>query len=393
MDPLNRFPQVMQEYLVSRVRQVNAENRERVLALRTKKDALAYQDRLRRNMRKVFGRHPRRTPLNPRITGVVERDDYRIEKVIFESRPGLPVTGNLYIPNGRTEPGPAVLGVCGHSGEGKGCEAYQSFSQGLAKKGYVVFIFDPLSQGERLQYHDGKGGSVVGPCTAEHNFMGRQNILVGPYFGSWRVWDGMRAMDYLLSRPEVDPDCVGLTGNSGGGTMTTLLLANDDRFAMAAPSCYITSWRCNSENELPADAEQQPPWTLGLGMEMSDLLMLQAPKPLIVLTQESDYFDQRGALETFDKLKHLWKLLGAEDAVEFFTGPRTHGYWIENREAMYGFFNKHAGVKAPKKEPPITIEEQQTLWCTQSGQVDEMKPATVFDFVRADSERLRRERG
>jgi cephalosporin-C deacetylase-like acetyl esterase len=393
MEPLNRFPQVMQEYLVSRVREVNAKNLERIMSLRTKKDALAYQDQLRRNMHRVFGRKPGRTPLNPRITGVVERDEYRIEKVIIDSRPGLPVTGNLYVPKGRTEPGPAVLGVCGHSGEGKGCDTYQSFSQGLAKKGYVVFIFDPLSQGERIQYPDGKGGSHVGGCCAEHNFMGRQNILTGPYFGSWRVWDGMRAMDYLLSRPEVDPECVGLTGNSGGGTMTTLILANDDRFAMGAPSCYITSWRCNAENELPADAEQQPPWTLGLGMEMGDLLMLQAPKPLIVLTQESDYFDQRGALDMYDRLKRLWKLLGAEDNVEFFTGPRPHGYWIENREAMYGFFNKHAGVHAPKKEPAIEIEEQPTLWCTASGQVDELKPATVSDFVRERSRELAEERG
>jgi len=393
MEPLNRMPQVMQEYLVSRVRQVNAANWERVMSLRTRRDALAYQERLRRDMRKVFGRFPARTPLNPRITGVVERDKYRIEKVIFESRPGLPVTGNLYIPKGRTGPGPAVLGVCGHSAEGKACETYQSFSQGLARKGWVVFIFDPFSQGERLQYHDGKGGSLVGPCTAEHNFMGRQNILLGQYFGSWRVWDGIRAMDYLLTRPEVDPACVGLTGNSGGGTMTTLLVANDDRFAMAAPGCYITSWRCNAENELPADAEQQPPWTLGLGMEMSDLLMLHAPKPLILLTQEQDYFDQRGALETYEKLKHLWKLLGAEENVEMFTGPRTHGYWQENREAMYGFFNKHAGVRAPQKEPELQLEDQQTLWCTKTGQVDELKPATVFDFVRAEAQQLAEKRG
>ncbi len=393
MDPLNRFPQVMQEYLVSRVREVNAANRERIMALRTKKDALAYQDQLRRDMRKVFGAKPRRTPLNPRVTGVIERDGYRVENIIIDSRPDFPVTGNLYVPEGRIEPGPAVLGVCGHSGEGKACDAYQSFCQGLVTKGYVVFIFDPLSQGERLQYHDGEGGSTVGPCTAEHNFMGRQTILTGEFFGSWRVWDGMRGLDYLLSRPEVDPDCIGLTGNSGGGTMTTLILANDERFAMAAPSCYITSWQCNAENELPADAEQQPPNALGLGMEMNDLLMLQAPKPLIVLTQEQDYFDQRGALDTYEKLKHFWKLLGAEDNVEFFTGPRPHGYWIENREAMYGFFNKHAGVKAPKKEPEITIEDQPTLWCTETGQVDEMNPATVSDFVRDRSQMLGEKRG
>ena len=393
MDPLNRFPQVMQEYLVSRVREVNCANRERIMALRTKKDALAYQDQLRRDMRKVFGPRPPRTALKPRIVGELDRDSYRVEKIIFESRPNLPVTANLYLPKGLRKPAPGVVGVCGHSAEGKGGMTYQSFAQGLARKGYVVLIFDPFSQGERLQYPDGKGGSIVGGCTTEHNFMGRQTILVGPYFGSWRVWDGIRALDYLLTREEVDPARVGLTGNSGGGTMTTLILANEDRFAMAAPSCYITSWQCDAENELPADSEQQPFWSLGLGMEMNDLLMLQAPKPLIVLTQESDYFDVRGAMDTYDKLKHLWKLLGAEDNVEFFTGPRVHGYWIENREAMYGFFNKHAGVRAPKKEPELTLEAQEDLWCTKSGQVDELKPATVHDFVREQSRQLATERG
>jgi len=393
MEPLNRFPQVMQEYLVARVRAVSDANRERILGMRSKKAALAYQDELRRAMRKVFGRYPRRTPLNPEIVGTLERDGYRVERIIFESRPNFPVTANLYVPDGLSGPAPAVLGVCGHSAEGKGELFYQSFSQGLARKGFVVLIFDPMSQGERLQYFDGKGGSRVGGCTVEHNWMGRQQILVGEFFGSWRVWDGMRAMDYLLTREEVDPERVGLTGNSGGGTMTTLILANDDRYAMAAPGCYITSWRCNVENELPADAEQQPPFTLAQGMEMGDLLMLHAPKPLILLTQEQDYFDVRGAMDTFERLRHFWGLLGAEDNVQLHTGPRPHGYHIENREAMYGFFAKHAGVRAAAKEPELTLEEQPALWCTDSGQVAERRPATAFDFTRERSEQLAQKRG
>lgn len=399
MEPLNRMPRMMQEYLVSRVVEVNRANRERIFALRSRKDALAYQDDLRRAMRRVFGRFPQGGParsaaaLKPEIVGTLQRDGYRIEKIIFESRPNFPVTANLYIPDGLTGPTPAVLGVCGHSAEGKGGETYQSFSQGLARKGFVTLIFDPMSQGERLQYVGRDGKSRVGPCTGEHNFMGRQQILVGEFFGSWRVWDGIRAMDYLLTREEVDPARVGLTGNSGGGTMTVLILANDDRFAMGAPGCYVTSWRCNAENELPADAEQQPPFTLGQGMEMGDLLMLQAPKPLILLTQEQDYFDVRGAIDTFERLRHVWKLLGAEENVQLHIGPRAHGYHLENREAMYGFFAQHAGVRASAKEPELTLEEQETLWCTKSGQVHERKPATVFDFTRARSQELAGRRG
>jgi len=398
VEPLNRFGRTMQEFMVRRVRAISEENRETILGMRSRKAALEYQEHVRRGLRKTFGRKPAKTPLRARVTGTVERDAYTIEKVIFESRPNLPVTGNLYLPHDLDGPAPAVLGVCGHSANGKACEAYQSFSQGLARKGYVVFIFDPFSQGERMQYPDGEGGSVVGVCTREHNWMGRQQILVGEFFGSWRAWDGVQALEYLRDRPEVDPDQIGLTGNSGGGTMTTMLLAatgawlGETPFAMAAPSCYITTWRCNVENELPADSEQQPPHALEFGMEMGDLLMLHAPKPLILLGQEHDYFDARGLEDTYERLKHFWGLFGAEDDLQLFIGPRPHGYHQENREAMYAFFGRYTGLDT-SGEPDLTIDDEKTLWCTESGQVDELDPATVFDFTRARSEELAERRG
>jgi len=411
---------MMQEYLVRRIRAVDAANDERVFGLKSKKAALAYQDGLRRNIRKCFGPLPRRTPLNARIVGEIDRDAYRIEKIIFESRPNFPVTANLYLPKRHEFPLPAVLGVCGHSVDGKAAEFYQSFSQGLARKGYVVLVFDPISQGERMQYPDGKGGSWIGACCPEHNHIGKQQILAGEFFGTWRVWDGIRALDYLLSRPEVDPAHVGITGNSGGGTMTTLLLANEDRFTMAAPSCYITTWRCNVENELPADAEQQPPKALSFGMDMSDLLMVHAPKPLIILTQEKDYFDVRGARQAYERLRHVYKLLGAPGNVAFFTGPDHHGYHPPNRRAMYTFFEYACGrpVAAGKRsatalcsrglalgsgrhlalerEPKLSIEDEATLYCTESGQVDDPAqagPATCFHFTREKSQALAEKRG
>jgi pimeloyl-ACP methyl ester carboxylesterase len=398
VERLDRFGRMMQEYMVRRVRAISDSNRETILGLRSKKAALEYQEHVRKGLRKTFGRKPAKTPLNARTVGTVERDAYTIEKVIFESRPNLPVTGNLYVPNDLDGPVPAVLGVCGHSVEGKASDAYQSFSQGLARNGYVVFIFDPFSQGERMQYPDGEGGSIVGPCTREHNWMGRQQTLLGEFFGAWRAWDGVQAVEYLRGRSEVDPAQIGLTGNSGGGTMTTMLLAatgawfGETPFSMAAPSCYITTWRCNVENELPADAEQQPPHALEFGMEMGDLLMLHAPKPLILLGQEHDYFDARGLEDTYDRLKHFWGLFGAEDDLQLFIGPRPHGYHQENREAMYAFFGGCTGLVS-SGEPELTIEEDETLWCTESGQVDELKPATVPDFTRARSQELAEKRG
>ncbi len=389
MEPLNRFPQMQQEHLIALVRTAEAEQEARKAALRTKQDARQYQDQVRRKLRRVFGRLPRRTPLKPRITATFERDAYRVEKVLFESRPGFPVTGLLYLPQRRRFPAPGVLASCGHSLNGKADRNYQAFCQGLAHKGYVVFIYDPISQGERMQYPDAQGKSRYGLGVGEHIQAGDQQLLVGEFFGTWRVWDGIRALDYLLSRPEVDPNHVGLTGNSGGGTLTTLLCANDDRFTMAAPGCYVTTFRRNAENELPADSEQIPPRLLELGLDMDDLFALHAPKPLILLTAEKDYFDQRGALQAFARLKRLYRLLGAPDNVAMMTGPEGHGYRQPLREAMYGFFNRACGkVREGAREPKLQIEADEVLNVTPRGQVYHLKPRTVFSFTREKSRAL-----
>ena len=191
-------------------------------------------------IRECFGPEPERTALNPRVTGTVERDAYTIENVIFESRPGMLVTANLYIPKGRPFPLPGVVGTCGHSDNGKAEAAYQSFSQALARQGYVVLIYDPIGQGERLQYVNEKLGSRIGVGVYEHLYAGNQQMLVGEFFGAWRAWDGIRALDYLLTRKEVDPKHIGVTGNSGGGTMTTwlvLILATNGVMIALPSSC------------------------------------------------------------------------------------------------------------------------------------------------------------
>lgn len=392
MEPLNRFPQMMQEYLIAKVRAAEVEADARKRQIRTKAHALAYQEELREKVRRIFGPFPKRTPLNARTTGVLERPGYRMEKIIFESRPQFPVTANLYIPDTSGLPAPCVLAACGHSYNGKAEEKYQSFCQGLVKKGYVVLIYDPIGQGERLQYPDGRGGSRYGVGVGEHIHAANQQLLIGEFFGTWRVWDGIRALDYLLSRPEVDRTHIGVTGNSGGGTLTTLLVANDDRFTMAAPGCYVTTFRRNAENELPADSEQIPPGLLALGMDIDDLLALHAPKPLILLTQEKDYFDQRGSVEVFQRLQRLYRLLGKPENLAMITGPEGHGYGKPLREAMYGFFNRACGREEDSQEPPLQIEPDELLYATETGQVADLSVRTVFSFTRQTAAALASER-
>ena len=410
IQPLNRFPRMVHDFFVRQVR-LNERRHLRALAqLKTKADAEAYVKSAQDRIRQSFGPEPERTPLNARVTNTVDRDTYTIENVIFESRPGFPVTANLYLPKERAGRLPAVVGTCGHSTNGKAAEAYQSFAQGLARLGYACLIYDPIGQGERLQYADENLKSRIGVGVREHLHAGNQQFLVGEFFGSWRAWDGVRALDYLLTRPEIDPNRIGVTGNSGGGTMTTWLCGVEQRWAMAAPSCFVTTFRRNLENELPQDTEQCPPAVLALGLDHADFLAAMAPKPVIILAKERDYFDVRGSEETYERLRKLYRLLGAEDNVALFYGPTGHGYSQENREAMFSWFNRGTGIPASgdgdfdgvlratgdvafTAEPEITIEKDETLWCTPNGQVAELPGTkTVFEFTRAASKQLAAQR-
>jgi dienelactone hydrolase len=288
---------------------------------------------------------------------------------------------------------PAVVGTCGHSVTGKGEKAYQSFAQGLARMGYVVLLYDPIGQGERLQYTDADLKPRVGVGTREHLYAGNQQFLVGEFVGAWRAWDGIRALDYLLSREEVDPKHVGVTGNSGGGTMTTWLCGVEPRWTMAAPSCFVTTFRRNLENELPADTEQCPPRALALGLDHDDFLAAMAPKPIIVLGKEKDYFDARGNEEAYLRLKRLYKLLDAEDNIARFRGPTYHGYSQENREAMYRWFNGVTKISDAQTEPALTLEEDATLHCTLRGQVAALESRPIYSFTKAKSQSLAQSRG
>lgn len=385
---LNRFPRMVQEFFVARENALHQQRLERLAALKTKADAEAYVRAIRAKIRESFGPFPEKTPLNARVTKSSDRDAYTIEHVLFESRPGFVVSANLYIPKGRRFPLPGVVGSCGHSVNGKAIDTYQSFCQGLARLGYVVLIFDPIGQGERMQYVDANWKPMRGTGTAEHNYAGIQQVLVDERFCTWRAWDAIRALDYLVTRKEVDTRHLGITGNSGGGTMTTWLCGLDDRWTMAAPSCFVTELRRNMENELGADMEQIPPRALALGLDHEDFLAALAPKPVIILAKEKDYFDARGNEAAYERLKRLYRLLGAENNVAYFIGPTYHGYSQENREAMYRWFNRCTGISDATTEPALVLEKEESLWCAPQGQVAALGSKPIHDFIRDKSKVL-----
>jgi len=375
---------VLDDY-VRRLRELDARRSERLADITTPALARAYCDEVRRQARACLSPLPERTPLHTQRTGRVQRVGYTIELLTFESRPGVLVTANLYVPAGLSAPAPAVLATCGHAEAGKAEPRYQAFCQRLAVAGFVVLVYDPINQGERDQYYGLADREAVRGCVAAHNMMGKQLEFTGDWFGAWRLWDGMRALDVLLSRPEVDPSRVGVTGNSGGGTMATWLFAADDRLTMGAPSCFVTTFLRNLENEEPADVEQYPPGAIARGLEMVDFLIGRAPAPLILLGQRNDFFDRRGFLQAASEARRIYELLGADDRFDAHLGAHGHGYHDDNQAAMVRFFARQAGLGAATVadgDGPLPAE---ALWATPEGQVLAVGATPIPRLIAAQS--------
>ena len=365
------YQHLVHRHYVDRLRRIHAARDARLAALSTAAEAQEYVEAARRAVAASFQPVPDKTPLNVQVTRTVTREAYDIECLTFESRPQTLVTANLYLPHAGAPPHPGVIFPCGHSGIGKAEPLYQECCQRLARAGFVVLIYDPYNQGERDQFFALPEDSPLRRnCCQAHNMMGKQMELLGEYFGMWRAWDGMRALDVLLERPEVDPKHLGLTGNSGGGTMSTWLWAAEPRFTMAAPSCFVTTFLANLENEIPADCEQYPPGVLGAGCEMADLLAAAAPKPISVVGQKYCYFDRRGLTRASEDLKHVYRLLDDESKVELFIGDNPHGFHPDAQQHVTRFFCRHAGLPAPNEDgfTPV-VETPETLYATETGEV------------------------
>ena len=385
MNPL--FGNAVNDYYVELLREKDRSRRQRLAALKSKNDALAYCAEVRRKIRTLLVLPSEKTPLNPQITGTLDFPSFTMEKLVFESRPHFFVTANFYLPKNRRAQVPGILFLCGHSPNGKSYEAYQLAVHGLAAAGFAVIVADPISQGERLQFLDVPG--FQGNCCIEHNLLGRQLELSGDFFGSWRIWDAIRTLDYLLGRPEVDSSRVGVTGTSGGGTLTAWINAVDDRLTMTVPVCSITKWLSNAENELPVDHEQLPPGALAAGLDMGDFLLAAAPRPLMILSERNDYFDPRGAFSTFEEIKRIYTLSGAGNAVEYFMAGGNHSYSSDNRQKMYDFFCRISKSEPMKSVPEFPAVPDAELWAAPGGQVKNIfQSKSVRDFALERTQEL-----
>jgi cephalosporin-C deacetylase-like acetyl esterase len=343
----------------------------------------------------AIGGLPERTPLHARTVDSLERDGYRVEKVIFESQPKFYVTANLYLPTTGHPPYPAVLYPLGHELGGKANPTWQQMLATLARRGYVALTWDPLGQGERVQlYSPDLRDSMVGSSTTEHTILGIQCLLTGQHIARYTIWDGIRALDYLLSRKEVDPERVAITGNSGGGTHSAYIAGLDDRIRVAAPSCFITSWHRMLKTLGPQDAEQVFPGWLGDGLDYPDFLYAASPKPYLILSAIRDFFPIDGARETFQEAKHTYSAIGAGQTIDMFEADDGHGYSLPRRMAAYHWLSHELRDRDDTAaEVPVTPESEEVLFCTTTGQVvTSLGGETVFTLNQARAERLRESR-
>lgn len=350
-----------------------------VAAIKSLNEWKSRQNMVRQTLADVIGKFPEKTPLNPVITGVRKKDGYTIENIIFESQPGFYVTSSLFIPANATN-APAVIYCSGHSETGY--RSYQNILVNLVKKGFVVFAFDPLGQGERLQYYNPeKKKSDLGSPTGEHSYVGAQAFITGNTLASTMIWDGIRALDYLVTRPEVDTARIGITGRSGGGTQSSYIAAMEPRFKAVAPENYITNMTRIFQTIGPQDAEQNFPGSILKGLDMADLLAVRAPKPALLIATTMDMFPIKGVEESAREISQIYQAYGSPGSFKMVSDDGPHASTKKNREAMYAFFQKTLNNPGDSTDIRIPTLDADDLLVTRDGQIStSLKSATVFDL-------------
>jgi dienelactone hydrolase len=342
------------------------------------------QQRVGKTFMGIVGPFPKRTPLHARITKTVQGEGYMVEDIVYQSEPNFYVTGSLFIPDGVDEPAPTVIYVSGHAS--KGYRAFQHRILNLVKKGFIVFAYDPVGQGERLQYFNSKTGrSKRGDPTHQHSYPGAQAFITGSSMARYEIWDGICAVDYLLSRKKlVDPDRIGITGASGGGTQAAYIAAFDKRIYAAAPSNYITSFRRLLESVGPQDAEQNLSDEIAVGLDHADLLEVRTPKPTLMLTTTRDFFSIQGARETAHEVSQIYNAYGIPGRFDMVEDDAPHSYTRKNRKAMYAFFQKYLDNPGSSEDINVNPLPKKVLQVTHTGQVATSFPRgeTVFSLNR-----------
>jgi len=370
-----------QIYEAIKVRQANYEK------LKTTEDIEAYQVKMRNFFKTNIGGFPEPTPLNAKVVGNGQKANFRYEKIIYESQPGYYVTAILYLPLSEG-PYPGILMPCGHSKNGKAAETYQRAAISLAMHGFATLVYDPVGQGERY-FPYGENSHQLG-STTEHTLLNGGAVPTGANVSMYRIWDGMRGIDYLEEREDILTDKLGVTGNSGGGTLTSFIMALDDRVYVAAASCYLTDYKELTEDSGPHDGEQNTFNQLSFGMNHPDFINMRAPKPTLMCVATRDFFNINGAWRTYREAKRTYSRMGYAERVDLVETDMTHGFSIQLREGMVRWMKRWImGIDEPVFEPDFEILTDAEALCSESGNVAELPGfLSAFDLNRQRAEAL-----
>ncbi|HUT34151.1 MAG TPA: acetyl xylan esterase [Planctomycetota bacterium] len=324
---------------------------------------------------------PEKTPLNAQVFGKIEREGYSIEKAYIESRPGFYACGNLFRPLGKKGPFPAVAcphghwaqGRFGHEGEPKGSVPARCIT--LARMGCVVFAYDMVG------YNDSK--AQIG-----HSIAGTRNELWGISLMALQTWNAVRVLDWLQTLPDVDPEKLAVTGCSGGGTQTFMIMGIDPRVKVAAPVNMIS---CTMQGG--CECENAP--LLRIETNNMEIGALMAPRPLILCNVSGDWTKETPKVE-YPAIRSVFDLCGVPDRVTNVPLQGPHGYPKGHREAVYNFFRKWLmGIQdaTPFTEPPFQVEKKEELLVWQGRELpkDAKKRDTLEAYMIAECRRQRDE--
>ena len=381
-----RQPLAFHQYLIRGLHQQTME-RDRALAdaLKKKKTALQYITDVRQRMKSLIGELPERGDLKAQIVGRVQGEGFHVEKIVFQSEPGRYVTAHLYLPDNVDRRLPACVEMCGHGLNGKGNGSMLAYR--MAANGIAVMVVDPLSQGERLQLHDRQGTPLTRGVTTEHTLIDVPYLLLGSSLAAQEYFDNSRAIDYLLTRSDIDPSRIGAYGFSGGGTQAAYLAALDERIQCTCVALFFSSRERTLELIGPSDGCQQIPNEGSLHIEIADMALMGAPRPFLVLDGKYDFVDHWGALRGFDDLQRVYTTLGYPERVRQYYAEDGHGAPLDVQREMVSWFRRWL---ASDESPLVDVAPWQgkDMNCTKRGQVNLEYPdaRSVTDMTLARME-------
>lgn len=361
-----------------------ADRKARVDQIKTAAAWQSYREQLRAKMVASLGGFPERTPLNANVTTTFSSGGVKVENLLYESLPGYFVSASFFKRDDlKGKKLPVIVYCSGHSANGYRSAGYQQIILNYVRKGFAVLAFDPIGQGERVQYRNADGKAALGP-THDHSYSGSKAFLLGHSPAKYFIWDGIRAIDYLETRPDVDMTRVGIAGRSGGGTQSSYIAALDERVAAAAPECYITTYEMLLKSKGPQDAEQILLNGIAEGIDIPDLLHIRAPKPTLVVTTTNDMFSVQGAHDMKRELADFYKMAGKAESFDVVEDNAAHAPTKRNREACYRFFSKHLRNPCNTEEEVVTAFKDEQLFAA-GGDVFGLPGSKRLDEVIAAS--------